>query len=98
MKVTFDILRTLLRMHAYEQTNKDNYIWIGNHTLLSAIIPELHKKQLGHSKKQQKNVFVDNFRSRAISRNVVCRMCPYHPIPIHIEQIFCTHNYNNPCN
>ena len=25
MKVTFDILRTLLRMRAYEQTDKDNY-------------------------------------------------------------------------
>ena len=24
--VTFDLLRTLLRMRAYEQTNKDNYI------------------------------------------------------------------------
>ena len=24
--VTFDLLRTLLRMCAYEQTNKDNYI------------------------------------------------------------------------
>ena len=26
VKVTFDLLRTLLRMHAYEQTDKDNYI------------------------------------------------------------------------
>ena len=25
MKVTFDILRRLLRMRAYEQTDKDNY-------------------------------------------------------------------------
>ena len=30
MIVTFDLLRTLLRMRAYEQTDKDNYIWIEN--------------------------------------------------------------------